>query len=307
MGEARKHIVSIDDEAHILALVQVILQDEYQVTTFNDTHKALEFLPKLQPDLIICDVNMPGQDGFEIHSFLRTILTLRSVPFIYLTGLADREYFRRGMNLGADDYLTKPFTVTELKDAVRTRLQRTQGLREDEWEITTLGGLAVTKAGQILEYEAKKVIELLLYLITKGGSVVWRDLFSDLWWESVNDNSVHVLLGRARKTFDGFAEFVIEAGNLNLRVSKSYVWDAQLFETEAKAALETQSNLQLEKAIQIYKGSFLSGFESPWSNDQRDYYEGLYVRLLETGIELAPTEVLRQVAVKRLNSFWKSA
>jgi two-component SAPR family response regulator len=306
MREARKHIVSIDDEATILALVQVILQDDYQVTIFDDTQKALEVIPKIQPDLIICDVNMPSRDGFEIHSFFRTLPNLRSVPFIYLTGLSDRDHFRKGMNLGADDYLTKPFTPEELKEAVRTRLLRTHSLREDDWEITSLGGVEVTAKGKILEYEAKKVIELLLYLMTKSGSVVWRELFSDLWGDVVNDNSVHVLLGRARRAFEGLAEFVIDGDTLNLSLSKPYVWDAQVFENEAKIALENKNPTQVEKAIQIYKGPFLKTFESPWSNTQRDYYEGLYVRLLEASISVAPTDALRQVATKRLDNFWES-
>jgi two-component SAPR family response regulator len=307
MEEAKKHVVSIDDEANILALVQVVLQDDYQVTTFNNTDKALEAIPVIGPDLIICDINMPGRDGFEIHQHLRTLPEARSIPFIYLTGLMDRENFRRGMNLGADDYLTKPFSPDELKEAVKTRLLRIHNLREDDWEITSLGGVALTAKGQVLEYEAKKVIELLLYLITKGRTVIWRDLFKDLWFDVVNDNSVHVLVGRARKTFDGLAEFIIDGDKLSLNLSKPYVWDAQVFEAAAKTALESKHSGHTEKAIGMYKGPFLTSFESPWSSNQRDYYEGLYIRLLESSIEIAPGESERQLARKRLDSFWESA
>ncbi len=300
----KKHIVSIDDEDNILVLIGAILSQDFDLTTFNDTTKALELAPTLKPDLIICDINMPGLDGFEIHQAFREIPGLRGVPFIYLTGLADREHFRKGMNQGADDYLTKPFTADELKEVVNIRLQRAEHLREDECEIKSLGSVAVTAEGKILEYEAKKVIELLLYLLTKGKRVVWRDLFNDLWWEEVNDNSVHVLLGRARKTFEGLAEFVIEDDMLQLHLSRPYIWDAQGFETEAKAALETKNGSTIEKSIQLYKGPFLKDFDSPWSNTQRDYYEDLYVKLLELSIAIASSETQRHLAQKRLDTFW---
>ena len=306
MGSINKQIVSIDDDMSILTLIHTVLSEDFQVTTFNDTHQALESLPGLKPDLIICDINMPGLDGFEIHQAVRDIPSLRSVPFIYLTGLSDREYFRKGMNQGADDYLTKPFTPDELRDVVNIRLQRKESLRENDWDIMSLGGVAVTSAGQVLGYEAKKVIELLLYLITKGEAVIWRDLFSDLWWEVVNDNGVHVLVGRARKTFEGLAEFVIEGDTLHLKLLKPYTWDARVFETEANTALSTNDFNFVEKAIGLYKGPFLKDFDSPWSNTQRDYYEMLYVKLLELSITTAPTQAQKQTAQKRLESFWEA-
>jgi two-component SAPR family response regulator len=305
MMSTRQRIVSIDDEDHILALVRAVLSDDFEVTTFNDTSIALESIPNLKPDLILCDVNMPERDGFEIHQTLREIPALRAVPFIYLTGLMDKENFRKGMNQGADDYLTKPFTPAELKEAIRVRLERTEGLRDSELTIISLGSVGVRVEGRMLEYEAKKVMELFLYLITHGGSVVWLDLFNDLWWEDVNDNAIHVVLTRARKTFEGLAEFVLEKETLQLHMDRPYQWDAQMFETEAKAALEQKDLNGIEKSIQLYKGSFLKDFDSPWSNKRRDDYEDLYVRLLGTSLELANNELQQQAAQKRLDDFLK--
>ncbi|MGL5804077.1 MAG: response regulator transcription factor [Xenococcaceae cyanobacterium] len=76
------------------------------------------------PDLVLCDVNMPELDGFGVLSELRQHPTTAIVPFIFLTGNAAREDIRQGMELGADDYLTKPSTIEELLAAIETRLQK---------------------------------------------------------------------------------------------------------------------------------------------------------------------------------------
>lgn len=77
-----------------------------------------------QPDLIICDVMMPELDGYGVLEQLRQDQTTATIPFIFLTAKADRPDFRQGMELGADDYLTKPFTPTELRQAIATRLEK---------------------------------------------------------------------------------------------------------------------------------------------------------------------------------------
>lgn len=300
----KKHIVSIDDDESILSLTEAILSEDFQVTTFHDAERALTSLTSIFPDLILCDINMPGLDGYEVHQAIREIASLQGVPFIYVTGLSDRKHFRKGMNRGADDYLTKPFSPAELKETVMARLQRAQNLRQEDLEIISLGGVVVTAGGKILEYEAKKVIELLLYMLSKHNRVIWRELFAELWWEVVNDNAVHVLVGRARKTFAGLAEFVIEGEIMDLVLHRPYYWDAHTFETEAKQSLETSDFVAIEKSIQLYKGAFLKDFDSPWSNAQRDYYEGLYVQLLEASIQLAPNESAQQIAKQRLESFY---
>jgi CheY-like chemotaxis protein len=113
MTLAKPLIISIDDETNILKLVKLVLEPLCTVLTFTDTKAALKTLQTSRPDLIICDINMPGLDGFELHTLLRDSDTLRSVPFVYLTALADRETFRKGMLQGADDYLIKPFSPEE--------------------------------------------------------------------------------------------------------------------------------------------------------------------------------------------------
>ncbi|MDZ7703730.1 MAG: response regulator [Trueperaceae bacterium] len=124
-------ILAIDDEPFALRLVEDILASRYEVVSFGSAHDALRALGRgLEPSLILCDVSMPDLDGFTFHRLLRRNRALRGVPFIYLTALDDYDFFRRGMNLGADDYLTKPFSRAELLDTVATRLARQAALRQ---------------------------------------------------------------------------------------------------------------------------------------------------------------------------------
>jgi DNA-binding response OmpR family regulator len=77
-----------------------------------------------RPDVIICDIMMPGMDGYTVLMELQNDPATATIPFIFLTARADRESQRQGMELGADDYLTKPFTRAEILAAVTTRLQK---------------------------------------------------------------------------------------------------------------------------------------------------------------------------------------
>jgi two-component SAPR family response regulator len=303
-------IVSIDDEANILKLVQVMLGAQYQVMVFSEADKALKALGSLRPDLIICDITMPSMDGFELHALLRERDTLRGVPFIYLTALGEREMVRKGMLQGADDYLVKPFTADELKEAVQTRLERTQTLRthastkSETWAIYSLGGVAIEADGKLRDFsESKKVLELFLYLVSNGNKVSQADALRDLWWEPVAAITLHVLLNRARKTFEGLAEISSRLETITLKVLRPYVWDAEAFEQVAKEALGSKDETELEKALKQSKGSFLGDFFSPWSEEKRDHYEGLYVKLLEAAITAASTEPLRKNALHRLQAY----
>lgn len=81
-----------------------------------------------KPDLIICDIMMPEMDGYEVLERIRQDPMLSKTPFIFLTARADRSFMRHGMELGADDYLTKPFTFTELRTAIQSRLSRLESV-----------------------------------------------------------------------------------------------------------------------------------------------------------------------------------
>lgn len=101
----------------------------HEVEAFDRGVSALEALARGWPDLILCDVMMPGMDGHTVLTEVRKMPGGAGVPFVFLTALAERGDMRKGMDSGADDYLTKPFTIAELFAAVDSRLRAKQSLR----------------------------------------------------------------------------------------------------------------------------------------------------------------------------------
>ena len=118
-------ILVVEDERAILEIITFFLEDEgYQVLQALNGEAALSLLEEAKPDLIISDIRMPGMDGFALCEEVRSNPDFVQLPFIFLTGRDERADVRRGMGLGADDYLTKPFEPEELLSAVQVRLAR---------------------------------------------------------------------------------------------------------------------------------------------------------------------------------------
>jgi serine/threonine-protein kinase PpkA len=118
-------ILVIDDEAPIRLNLQLMLRKEgHSVRAAVNGKAGLEEIMRQRPALVLCDVMMPELDGFGVLEAVRAEPMLADVPFIFLTALDSRASLRRGMNLGADDYLNKPFTREELLEAVNTRLKK---------------------------------------------------------------------------------------------------------------------------------------------------------------------------------------
>jgi signal transduction histidine kinase len=125
-----KKILVIDDEEWLREMVHLALtQKGYDVIEAANGAVGIEVARKELPDLILCDVNMEKVDGYLALSSLRNEPTTASIPFILMTGLADNAGMRHGMELGADDYLPKPFTIDALYAAVEARLKKVQAVR----------------------------------------------------------------------------------------------------------------------------------------------------------------------------------
>lgn len=124
-----RRILVIEDESSIRENIREMLEAEgFEVTEAADGTEGVRKSVEHVPDLVVCDVNMPGMDGFQVLSSLRASTDTHHVPFLFLTARADRTSLRRGMELGAEDYLTKPFSRQELLAAVGTRLSRSESL-----------------------------------------------------------------------------------------------------------------------------------------------------------------------------------
>ena len=118
-------ILIIEDQPDVRENIQAILDlEDYETLTAADGLIGVELAQQFLPDLILCDVMMPRLDGFGVLKELRQLPATGSIPFIFLTAKADRTDLRHGMESGADDYLTKPFTLEELLNAIAVRLAR---------------------------------------------------------------------------------------------------------------------------------------------------------------------------------------
>lgn len=121
----KKNIVLIEDNLEMRENIQEILElADYNVSVAKDGKIGVELIKQEKPDLILCDIMMPELDGYGVLHMISRNPETASIPFIFLTAKSEREDFRKGMNMGADDYLTKPFDDIQLLGAVEKRLER---------------------------------------------------------------------------------------------------------------------------------------------------------------------------------------
>lgn len=128
-----KRILVIEDEPEMRRNITTLLRfKEYEPLAAENGRVGVEIARREKPDLILCDVMMPELDGYGVLRALQADDSLASIPFIFLTAKGEKDDLRSGMNLGADDYLTKPVANNELVQAIEARLNRVerQGKRE---------------------------------------------------------------------------------------------------------------------------------------------------------------------------------
>lgn len=130
-----KKILVIEDEPQMRRNLTTILRlEKFQPIAAENGRVGAELAKKELPDLILCDVMMPELDGHGVLQSLRADSATAAIPFIFLTAKGEREDLRTGMNLGADDYLTKPVAKTELLAAITARLQRSEQTTQREFK-----------------------------------------------------------------------------------------------------------------------------------------------------------------------------
>ena len=120
-------ILVIEDEPEMRNTLRDILETEnFQTFLATNGQEGVAAARRESPDLILCDVTMPGMDGHEVLKALRADATMARIPFVFLTAMGERKDMRTGMNLGADDYLVKPVKAKDLLEAIGARLERAQ-------------------------------------------------------------------------------------------------------------------------------------------------------------------------------------
>lgn len=127
-----KKILLIEDDSVMRENTAEILElARYAVTTAKDGKEGAEIAKKIRPDLIVCDIMMPRLDGYGVLHILGKDPQTAGIPFIFLTAKAEKSELRKGMELGADDYLVKPFEETELLNAIEVRLKKSALLKKE--------------------------------------------------------------------------------------------------------------------------------------------------------------------------------
>jgi DNA-binding response OmpR family regulator len=180
-------VLVIDDEKDLLELVRYNLEKEHlDVITASDGQSGLNIGLKHKPDLILLDLMMPGMSGLEVCKQLRSDTRTSRVPIIMLTAKAGETDKVIGLELGADDYITKPFSVRELLARVRAALRRTNFRAEAEaGEVIRRGDLTIDIARREVKYAGDPVsltateFRILEFLATRRGRVLSRDEIID--------------------------------------------------------------------------------------------------------------------------------
>ena len=127
-----KKILLIEDNDEIRENTAEILElSNYKVFTAENGKRGVELAIENKPDLVVCDIMMPVLDGYGVLMMLQNNTDTQNIPFIFLTAKAERSDFRKGMELGADDYITKPFEGSELLHAIERRLKKTDLLKQE--------------------------------------------------------------------------------------------------------------------------------------------------------------------------------
>lgn len=183
-----KKILLIEDDAVLRENTAEILElSNYEVITAPNGKLGVEIAIKNKPDIVVCDIMMPELDGYGVLETLSKKETTKYIPFIFLSAKTERKDVRKGMDLGADDYITKPFNEEELINAIESRLAKAEILKEHqnlgvkvedkpEGEIRTLNDLKnfFDDNGKVFSFKKNETIykegdnSNYIYLITKG-------------------------------------------------------------------------------------------------------------------------------------------
>ena len=190
MGEASARILLVDDEEAIQTLLAYPLRKEgYEVAVARDGREALDMFGAQRFDLVVLDVMMPRLDGIEVCRRLRS---RSQVPIIMLTARDDEVDKVLGLEIGADDYITKPFSVREFRSRVKAALRRTRmsGGGHDEEEISA-GEMSIDRSRRQVVIRGERAVltyvefEILTALATSPGRVFDRDtLLERVWGDS---------------------------------------------------------------------------------------------------------------------------
>ena len=202
-------ILIVEDELDLANIIKDYLEKElYEVEICSQGDEAIEIFDKFKPSLVILDLMLPGMNGYEICKNIRIKST---IPILILSAKIDEFDKVKGLNLGADDYITKPFRPRELLARVNAQLRRSQVFNKDNLEIIDIENIRVytkeykvEKNGRDLDL-SRNEFELLVFLSKNPKQVFSREqLYERIWgFDSYGDlNTVTVTINRLRQKIE---------------------------------------------------------------------------------------------------------
>ena len=214
-------ILLVEDNASLAeGLIYALEQNNFKVVHKVNVNATKEFLDKNRPDLIILDISLPDGNGFELYE---NNIKDKKLPTIFLTARDDEETIVKGLEIGADDYITKPFSTKELIARIKKILGKGQKnqvieVKDIKFDLDKMVVYKNKKEVQLTSLELK----ILNLLFTNLNKVVTRNYIIDKIWEwtgnDVNDNTVTVYLKRIREKLD--TDIIITIKGIGYRVDK---------------------------------------------------------------------------------------
>ena len=182
-------IYIVEDDAAIRELEQYALQSSgYEVASFESSEPFWQAMHAAEPELVILDVMLPGEDGFSILKKLRAAPSLRRLPIIMITAKSSELDTVRGLDCGADDYITKPFGIMELLSRIKAVLRRSHTVQKAESHVLSAHDLTIDLDQRTVVYLETEIVltykefELLSYLVRNRGTAISRDRLLEQVW-----------------------------------------------------------------------------------------------------------------------------
>jgi len=207
-------LVIVEDESDIQKLLRLNLENKYQLKIFSSSENLFEYIEKNDVSLLLLDVMLPGKDGFEICKEIRNGSKV-NLPIIILSAKADEIDKVLGLELGADDYITKPFSVRELKARIKAVLRRNQVVQDLSGKRIELGELIIYKDKMEVQLNKEKIImtsvefKILELLCSRPGWAFSREKILNTIWgyeKAVIDRTVDVHIRHLREKLGKFGD-----------------------------------------------------------------------------------------------------
>lgn len=214
----RRHILVVDDESQITRVLRTSLAAQgYEIRIANDGEMALEIMKDWLPNLIVTDLAMPNVDGVEL---CRRVRSISDVPIIVLSVRGEERSKIQALDAGADDYVTKPFSINELSARIRAHLRRSPTENEPAAQMIQIGDFTIDVAAHSVTVQGAEIrltpkeFDLLLYLAQHPHKVVThRALLSAVWGANSVEQPeyLRVFIGQLRKKIeaDGSRRYII--------------------------------------------------------------------------------------------------